>query len=138
YPAILDEVEAAIRSCVPGRPVRRNSRPGSAGLVLLSSSNIWDLAFPQHGPGRKHDRPIQLEPWQAAITHVHPQALLRGLIHSDGCRTINSFKTKLPSGRVAEYSYPRYFFSNLSADIRRIFCAHCELIGVRWTQSNAR
>jgi hypothetical protein len=35
-----------------------------------------------------------------------------------GCRTINRFKTKLPSGRVASYEYPRYFFSNLSDDIR--------------------
>jgi hypothetical protein len=138
YPAILDEVEAAITACVPGVPVRRSRRPGSAGLVLFASSNIWDLVFPQHGPGRKHDRPIRLEPWQAAITRVHAHALLRGLIHSDGCRVENRFTTALPSGRVAEYAYPRYFFSNLSADIRGIFCAHCELIGVRWTQSNAR
>ncbi len=51
---------------------------------------------------------------------------------------MNRFKTKLPSGRVAEYAYPRYFFTNYSEDIRRIFCEHCELIGVRWTQSNPR
>jgi len=61
-----------------------------------------------------------------------------GLIHSDGCRTINRFKTKLPSGRVASYEYPRYFFSNLSDDIRGIFCEHCALLGIRWTQSNPR
>jgi hypothetical protein len=24
-------------------------------------------AFPQHGPGRKHERPIVLEPWQLEI-----------------------------------------------------------------------
>jgi hypothetical protein len=64
--------------------------------------------------------------------------LVRGLIHSDGCRTTNRFKTKLPSGGVAAYQYPRYFFSNLSEDIRRIFCDHCELLGIRWTQSNPR
>jgi hypothetical protein len=75
---------------------------------------------------------------QRELTHAHPKELLRGLIHSDGCRTINRFKTKLPSGRVAEYEYPRYFFSNLSADIRGIFCEHCELLGIRWTQSNSR
>jgi hypothetical protein len=57
---------------------------------------------------------------------------------TDGCRTTNRFKTKLPSGRVATYEYPRYFFSNLSEDIRRIFCDHCELLGIRWTQSNPR
>jgi len=138
YPAILDEIETAIRACAPETPVRRNRRPNSAGIVLFASSNVWDLAFPQHGPGRKHDRPIRLESWQAEITRANPQQLLRGLIHSDGCRVENRFKTKLPSGRTAEYAYPRYFFSNLSDDIREIFCAHCELIGVRWTQSNAR
>jgi hypothetical protein len=31
-----------------------------------------------------------------------------------------------------------YFFSNLSADIRRIFIEHCELLGIRVTQSNDR
>ena len=63
---------------------------------------------------------------------------MRGLIHSDGCRTVNRFKTRLPSGRVAEYAYPRYFFSNLSADIRGLFCESCEQLGLRWTQSNHR
>jgi hypothetical protein len=64
--------------------------------------------------------------------------LVRGLIHSDGCRVVNRFQTKLPSGRVAEYSYVRYFFTNMSADTRRIFSEHCELLGIRVTQSNHR
>ena len=80
----------------------------------------------------------ELEEWQLEVTHQFPRELLRGLIHSDGCRTVNRFKTRLPSGRVAPYEYPRYFFSNLSEDIRRIFCDHCELLGIRWTQSNPR
>ena len=62
----------------------------------------------------------------------------RGLLFSDGCRTIDRFKTTLPSGRVAEYAYPRYFFSNQSADIRALFCEYCEKLGIRWTQSNPR
>ena len=44
----------------------------------------------------------------------------------------------MPSGRVAEYSYIRYFFSNMSSDIRQIFQEHCELLGIRVTQSNPR
>lgn len=42
------------------------------------------------------------------------------------------------AGRLAQYEYPRYFFSNLSQDIRQIFCDHCDLLGIRWTQLNAR
>ena len=76
--------------------------------------------------------------WQRAIVDRRPEPFLRGLIHSDGCRTINRFKTKLPSGRVAKYAYPRYFFSNQSADIRGLFCEYCERLGIRWTQSNPR
>ena len=95
-------------------------------------------AFPQHGAGRKHLRSIVLADWQLELTHAHPESLLRGLIHSDGCRAVNRFQTRLPSGRVAEYSYVRYFFSNLSSDIRRILADHCELLGIRVTQSNHR
>jgi hypothetical protein len=50
----------------------------------------------------------------------------------------NRFKTKLPGGRVAQYSYIRYFFSNMSADIRQIFIDHCALLGIRVTKSNHR
>jgi hypothetical protein len=95
-------------------------------------------AFPQHGPGRKHARLIELAHWQRELTHAHPGSLILGLIHSDGCRCMNHVKTTLPSGRVAEYEYVRYFFTNHSADIRAIFTEHCELLGVRVTQSNHR
>jgi hypothetical protein len=62
-----------------------------------------------------------LEPWQQEIVDEHPWAFLRGLLHSDGCRTVNRFSTRLPSGRVAEYAHPRWFFSNRSDDIRGLF-----------------
>ena len=112
-------------------------KDGSLTVAQLSHPAL-PHAFPQHGRGRKHTRPIELTSWQRDLTHAHPRELLRGLIHSDGCRCVNRFKTELPSGRIAEYEYPRYFFSNLSADIRRIFCEHCELLGIQCTQSNPR
>ena len=125
-------------SCAGGSPVRVNDRRDHGVTIVCASSSLWPAAFPQLGKGRKHERDVGLALWQLEITTAHPRELLRGLVHSDGCRTLNRFKTKLPTGRIAEYSYPRYFFTNLSAQIRRIFCAHCELIGVRWTQSNPR
>jgi hypothetical protein len=136
--SIMEEVTAAMATTFPGaRPGRHRSSKGESDVVRISHRAIG-RAFPQHGPGRKHLRPIVLADWQLALTHGHPRALIRGLIHSDGCRAINRFKTKLPSGRVAEYSYVRYFFSNLSEDIRRIFSEHCQLLDVRVTQSNPR
>jgi hypothetical protein len=138
YPAIIAEVEEAISRVLPDVSVRRHARAGENTVVVQARHPALPFAFPQHGPGRKHLRPIALVDWQPALTHRYPRELLRGLIHSDGCRTINRFKTKLPSGRVAEYEYPRYFFSNLSADIREIFCDHCDLLDIHWTQSNPR
>ena len=105
---------------------------------VVASSKRWPEAFPQHGPGRKHDRKIELAGWQREIVDRFPREFLRGLLHSDGCRTINRFTTLLPSGRMAEYAYPRWFFSNRSADIRGLFCEYCERLGIRWTQSNPR
>jgi hypothetical protein len=137
YPGIVEAAAAAIRTTIPGIATRFY-RPKENSIRVIASSRLWPEAFPQHGPGRKHERPIELSRWQLKITSACPHQLLRGLIHSDGCRTINRFKTKLPSGRIASYEYPRYFFSNLSEDIRRMFCEHCELLGIRWTQSNPR
>ena len=138
YPGIVEHAAAAIAACFPGTSVRRFARIEGSVTAVCCSDPALRFAFPQHGAGRKHMRPIELEPWQCEITNAFPRELLRGLIHSDGCRTINRFKATLPSGRVAAYEYPRYFFSNLSDDIRRIFCEHCELLGIRWTQSNRR
>jgi hypothetical protein len=138
YPAIVAEIESAARAVFPGVSVHGFLRMGGSVTAVQANHPALPFAFPQHGPGKKHTREIVLTGWQRELTHAYPRELLRGLIHSDGCRTINRFKTKLPSGRVAEYEYPRYFFSNLSVGIRSIFCEHCELLGIRWTQSNPR
>jgi hypothetical protein len=138
YPSLIEEAWAAIVLTSLHGSVSR-VRPREQQCVRLQSAwNGWPAAFPQHGPGRKHERLIALEPWQQAIVDEHPWEFLRGLLHSDGCRTVNRFKTKLPSGRMAEYAYPRWFFSNRSDDIRRMFCDTCDALGVRWTQSNPR
>jgi hypothetical protein len=114
-------------------------RPAGARCIrLISSWKHWLTAFPQHGPGRKHARRIELVDWQREVVDAFPQEFVRGLLHCDGCRTVNRFTTALPSGRVAEYAYTRWFFSNRSADIRGLFCEYCERLGIRWTQSNPR
>ena len=79
--------------------------------------------IPQHGPGRKTRR-IALESWQQAIVDCETEAFLRGLIHSDGCRCINRVYRK--------YHYPRYFFTQVSDDIRALFCAACDQLGIEY------
>ena len=136
YPDVVAECVAAAEAT--GISHRVNVYRHDNVVRIQASGTTWLEAFPQHGPGRKHERPIVLEPWQQEIVDAHAGAFVRGLIHSDGCRTVNRFTTRLPSGRVAEYAYPRYFFSNLSADIRALFCEACDALGVRWTLSNPR
>lgn len=138
YPDTIDEVLLTMAHTFPPRQPTRRARAASASDVLSISHPGIGCAFPQHGDGPKHRRSISLMDWQLALTHAHPKPFIRGLIHSDGCRTINRFRTPLPSGRVEEYAYVRYFFSNLSPDIRAIFREHCELIGIRVTQPNHR
>ena len=138
YPQIIEDCWAAMMLTLLPRRVAQHRHPVARSVRVVGASPRWPEAFPQHGPGRKHDRRIELAAWQREIVDRHPHEFLRGLLHSDGCRTVNRFKTKLPSGRVAEYAYPRWFFSNRSADIRGLFCEYCERLGIRWTQSNPR
>lgn len=136
YPGIAEECTAAIWDVaqIIARTHLRATAHGDS-IRVTAGIRVWPLAFPQHGPGRKNTRPITLAKWQQAIVDKFPQQFLRGLIHSDGSRTTNRFSVALASG-PREYAYPRYFFTNLSADIRGLFCAACERIGVRWTQSS--
>ena len=69
--------------------------------------------------------------WQRAITHEHPELLVRGLIHSDGCRFLN----RVRHGEKV-YVYPRYMFSNRSRQIHGIFTEHLDLLGIEWRWSN--
>jgi hypothetical protein len=138
YSEVIEEILEAMAITFPGA-IPRNVKASPRRCDILSISHIAVArAFPQHGPGRKHMRPIVLADWQLELTHAHPGELVRGLIHSDGCRSINHVRTTLPTGRVADYHYVRYFFTNHSADIRQIFIDHCGLLGVRVTQPNHR
>ena len=98
--------------------------PRTGDVEVSAYSKSWPCLFPQHGEGKKHLRRIVLENWQAEIVDRHPDLLLRGLIHSDGCRFMNT-------GR--KWRHPRYSFSNYSDDIRRIFCEACDRLGLHWT-----
>jgi Homeodomain-like domain-containing protein len=127
YPGIIASAREAV-AAVKGRPLPHLAPHGAAACVVITSYwKAWPCLLPQHGPGRKHDRPIVLEPWQEKIVGDAPQAFLRALIHTDGWRGTNRVRVK---GR--EYAYPRYQFSNRSDDIRRLFTDACDRLGVAW------
>jgi hypothetical protein len=136
YPEIITACEVAMRSIMPSSKVGSIQRIGCTDLY--SYSKHWPCLFPQHGPGRKHHRRIILEQWQKRIAlELYPEQLLRGLIHSDGCRATNTIRHQLVSG-AKQYSYPRYFFYNESADIRWLFIEACIYLEIefRYTKAN--
>jgi hypothetical protein len=132
---LIDAAEDAMRKVLPWPSVSRLQRTGC--VDVKSYTKHWTCMFPQHGRGKKHERPIVLEPWQQAIVDAHPWEFIRGLIHSDGCR-ITNWTTRIVGGEHKRYEYPRYCFSNSSADITQLFTDTLDLVGVDWRQMNAR
>ncbi|MFI6057078.1 transcriptional regulator [Streptomyces sp. NPDC051286] len=130
WPGLIDACAEAMQIVRPGNKVFRVQRQGCQ--YVTCHSKHWPCLFPQHGPGRKHDRKIALEPWQQRIVDAHPWEFIRGLIHSDGCRIINR-TTRLVGGERKRYEYPRYFFTNKSDDIRKLFSDTLTAVGVEWT-----
>ncbi|WP_037624716.1 helix-turn-helix domain-containing protein [Streptomyces aureus] len=135
WPGLIDACVEAVQLL---RPDNRVCRVRSAGCQYVTgSSKHWPCLFPQHGPGKKHEREIALEPWQQRIVDAHPWEFVRGLIHSDGCRVTN-WTTRVVAGKTKRYEYPRYFFTNRSADILRLFTGTLDAVGVEWKQPNSR
>lgn len=133
YPGLINETVSAINAVLPANLVSQRLRPGCAQVGVYSMH--LPCLFPQHGPGAKHTRKIVLEPWQKGIVDVYPARLVRGLIHSDGCRIMNRVRHMI-NGAERWYEYPRYFFTNESTDIRTIFTDALDCLGVAWKQSN--
>ncbi len=124
YPLIIEECAAAMQAVVPWNKVHRQLTDKNY-VEVHAYSKGWPCLFPQHGPGKKHERRIVLAGRQRRLVELWPKLLIRGLIHSDGCRFINT-------GR-GDWEAPRYVFTNFSQDIKDIFCRACEQLELHWT-----
>lgn len=131
YPRIVAECVAALAITMPRNKIGLVRASDQRLDVPYSYSRHLPCLFPQHGPGMKHRRRIVLEPWQREFLDRYPGRFLRGLIHSDGSRFINTIRH---SKRT--YRYPRYEFSNRSDDIRGLFCTYCDRLGIEWRPMN--
>lgn len=124
YPELMRRCELAMAEVLPNK-VGRAAKIGCTEVA--SYSTHWICLFPQHGPGRKHERKIELTAWQQELIDRDPRPLLEGLLHSDGCRVQNW---------VNGTPYPRYHFTNWSADILAIFGRACDALGIEWRPHN--
>jgi hypothetical protein len=128
YPTIVDRCSEAINVLMPGQ--RAHARPLPKNCVEVSLySKHWPCLFPQHGPGRKHDRRIALEPWQQALVDRETEEFVIGLIHSDGCRVVANDRGVMSV---------RYHFSNMSEDIIGLFTGALDKLGIPWTRSSKK
>jgi hypothetical protein len=109
YPELIQRCEQAMGEIIATKVSRVNCQ---GCTEVASFSKHWPCLFPQHGHGRKHER-----------------SLIRGLLHSDGCRVLNW---------VNGTPYPRYHFGNVSADICGIFGRACDQLGIEWRPNNRR
>lgn len=129
WPGLLAAARSAMAAVLPSSSVFCVKRQGCT--EVKSTAKHWPCLFPQHGPGQKHTRKIELQQWQAAIVQEYPGEFAKGLIHSDGWRGVNRVRRRLADGDHW-YEYPRYMFSNESADILRLCGETLDLLGVAW------
>jgi hypothetical protein len=124
YPGIIGRCREAIDTLMSGQHAAIATQP--TGCVVVSHySKHWPCLLPQHGPGRKHLRPIRLEPWQEVLVKEATEEFVRGLIDSDGCRVVANDRG---------VRSVRYHFSNRSDDIRGLFCSALDELGIPWTR----
>ena len=135
YTGLNNHVMDLMRTVKPRSRPHTRSVPGCT--VITVSWKHWPCLFPQHGPGRKHERALEMTDWQREIVERYPADFLRGLFHSDGCR-VNNWATRMVAGQKKRYDYPRWQFVNESAEIMRWCGEALDLVRIAWRQTNRR
>lgn len=133
YPALNSHIQDLMRGVKPASRPHTRLVPGC--LVTTVSWKHWPCLFPQHGPGRKHERDLTMEDWQWEVVSAHPADFLRGLFHSDGAR-VRNWATRVVAGERVRHDYPRWQFVNRSEDILGWCTDALDLAGVAWKRSN--
>jgi hypothetical protein len=128
YPGIINRCREVIDTLMPGQHAAVFYRSDNCVEVSLCSKH-WPCLLPQHGPGKKHTRPIRLEPWQEVLVKEATEDFVRGLIDSDGCRVVANDRGVRSI---------RYHFSNRSEDIHGLFTRALDDLGIPWTRSSEK
>jgi hypothetical protein len=70
YPELIRLCESAMAEVLPNK-VSRSRKVGCTEVAAYSKH--WPCLFPQHRPGRKHERRIELTPWQQELVDRDPR-----------------------------------------------------------------
>jgi hypothetical protein len=129
YPHIIEEARLLLDRCFAANEVGLARCPKGSTTILSVYSRHLPCLFPQHGRGKKHERPIILEDWQRVSLETAPMNFIRGCIRSDGSFFIN---------RTGRYRYPSYEFTNYSSGIVDPFVQACDLVGLSYRRNRSR
>lgn len=130
YPEVVDSVRHAMSAVRGGGTAGLYERPGRCVEIAMYWRH-WRCLFPQHGPGPKWKRRIELTDWQMQIVERERQAFVCGLIDSDGCRITATYRERQTIRR-----YGRYVFSNRSEAIHKLFTDSLDALDIHWTRAN--
>lgn len=122
---VIAEQVDCLKKLLPNNSVSTRNKSFGTCVDVIVHSKLLPLLFPQHGKGKKHERPIILEGWQKSILDLHPKHFLKGLFWSDGCRYIH---------RQGKYSYLMYNFVNCSKEIKDLCGYYLKSIGVKFRE----
>src|SRR5271165_3378235 len=76
WPGLVGECVRAMQAVRPANKVTTQQKQGCT--EVLSHSRHWPCLFPQHGPGRKHSRTIELADWHQGEHHFGGEEGRRG------------------------------------------------------------
>jgi hypothetical protein len=78
WPGLVLECAQAMSTVRPGNKVSTQQLVGCTEVI--SCSKHWPCLLPQHGPGKKHLRKIELQSWQRTIVIDNPGCFARGML----------------------------------------------------------
>jgi hypothetical protein len=78
WPGLMPAAREAMAAVMPASSVCGVKQTGCT--MIKSYSKHWACLFPQHGPGRKHQRKIELAQWQEVIVRKYPGRIRQGVV----------------------------------------------------------
>ncbi|MEV0290265.1 transcriptional regulator [Kribbella sp. NPDC050820] len=128
YPQLNQEIAETIRRVKPtASPCLRG---GSAAVRIEARWKHWPCLFPQHGPGMKHRRKIELLAWQSEIVARYPESCCAGC----STPTAAGSSTGRASRTEGAITMRATCFTNESGDIRNILTQTLDMLGIPWRQ----
>jgi len=124
YPELIKRCEDAMGHVI----ATKVSRVACVGCTEVSSfSKHWPCLFPQHGPGKKHLRKIELTVWQQELVDLDPRP--------PGPRT--AALRRVPGAELGERdAVPPLPLHERVGRHPGIFGRACDQLGIEWRPNN--